>query len=80
MKPLEGEMCAQCSQQPSKWESEFEKNFIDIMGLETDPHGKENMYLIYDEDHVVQYGIDFADEMKELKSFIRTLLSDTAPL
>jgi len=55
-------------------EKEFDEKFIDVMGLETDPDGRKNMYLIRDQDDVVQHGIDFDDERKELKSHIRSTL------
>jgi len=45
---------------------EFEKKFFEIMGCETDPNGKENIYLIRDESDRILAGINFADEMKGL--------------
>jgi hypothetical protein len=54
---------------PNKLMQEFDEKFIDIMGLETDPDGRENMYLIYDQYDVIQHGIDFDDEREQLKKF-----------
>lgn len=56
------------------WEKEFDNAFIEIMGLETDPYGTKNMYLIRDEDNEVVNGIDFSDERKELIAIIKSLL------
>lgn len=49
---------------------EFEEKFTDIMGLETDPDGRKGMYLIRDQDDVIQHGIDFDDEKDEIKAFL----------
>lgn len=54
---------------------EFEKQFIEIVGLETDPNGCPNMYLIRDQDDVIQHGIDFDEEREKLKDWLRSALS-----
>ena len=56
------------------WREEFEEVFYAIMGLETDPKGVPNMYLIRDEDDNVVNGIDFTPEKKAIISFIKFLL------
>ena len=53
-------------------EKEFEEIFPEIMGLETDPDGTENMYLIRDENDNVENGIDFTPEKIAIKSFLRS--------
>jgi len=56
------------------WREQFEEVFYAIMGLETDPEGVPNMYLIRDEDDNVVNGIDFTPEKKAIISFIKFLL------
>jgi len=56
------------------WREEFEEVFYAIMGLETDPEGVPNMYLIRDENDNVLNGIDFTPEKEAIKSFIESLL------
>ena len=46
---------------------EFDENFYEVMGCETDPNGTKNIYLIRNEDGEILNGIDFYDELKELK-------------
>ena len=46
------------------------KEIIEILGLEIDKNGNENMFLIRDEDDNVLEGIDFTDEVIELTQFI----------
>ena len=46
------------------------KEIIEILGLETDENGDENMFLIRDENGSVLEGIDFTDEVIELTQFI----------
>ena len=48
----------------------FISEFIEVIGLETDPDGRPNMYLIRDEDGDVQHGIDFDEERVALGKFI----------
>ena len=51
---------------------EFEKTFWDKIGTETDPDGTPNMYLIRNEKGEVKNGIDFSDELQEIKSSLRS--------
>jgi hypothetical protein len=46
------------------------KEIIEILGLEIDKNGDENMFLIRDEEGYVLEGIDFTDEVIELTQFI----------
>lgn len=62
---------------PQEWAKEFDEKVLDLLGCETDPDGAPNMYLIRDGDGTVEYGIDFAPEVKEIKSYVRSLLSRT---
>ena len=49
---------------------EFDENFYEVMGCETDPNGTKNIYLIRNEDGEILNGIDFYDELKELKQHL----------
>ena len=46
------------------------KEIIDILGLETDPEGNENMFLIRDENDRILQGVDFNDEVIDLTQYI----------
>lgn len=46
------------------------QKIIEILGLETDPQGSENMFLIRNENDKILQGIDFTDEVIELTQFI----------
>lgn len=45
------------------------KKIIEILGLETDINGNENMFLIRNKNDEVVQGIDFTDEVIELVQF-----------
>lgn len=49
---------------------EFEEKFNEVMGLETDPQGIPNMFLIRDAEEEIQEGIDFGEERELLKKWI----------
>lgn len=51
-------------------EEEYSKQFDEIMGLEIDPKGNKEMFLIRDENDKVLEGIDFSEEKEELKDFL----------
>jgi len=60
---------------------EFDEIFSAIMGLETDPEGTSDMYLIRDEHDNVINGIDLMPERELLKDFMRkTLTADRTAL
>ena len=50
----------------------FDEQFNEILGLETDPNGTKNVFLIRDEDDNILEGIEFSEEKELLKSFIRS--------
>lgn len=46
--------------------NELREKIKDILGVEIDPDGNENMYLIRDEHNNLLQGIDFTDEINQL--------------
>lgn len=55
---------------------DFDKQFNEIMDLETDPTGTKNMLLIRDERGRLVEGIDFNSEKEKLRDFISKALDD----
>lgn len=46
------------------------EKIIEILGLETDKNGKENMFIIRNARRKLLYGIDFTKEVDELEKLI----------
>jgi len=51
-------------------QEEARERVYDILGLEVDPSGQDEMYLIRDEDGEIIEGIDFREELDQIVALI----------